>query len=185
MALWDDLGRKAFDTKTKAVQQAKALSDITRLNAVISEEKKKIENYYYALGKSYAQLHKEDYEEALGEFMLGIADAERIIKESQEQIRDIKGVQTCEKCGAELVKDSAFCRSCGAPVPKPVVPVGPVCSGCGAPLSDGMRFCVSCGKPVEQKTEEPEEVPAGVCPKCGVKLEEGAAFCVNCGTKIG
>ena len=40
MALWQDLGKKASATKAKAVEQAKVLTESTRLYGVIAEEKK-------------------------------------------------------------------------------------------------------------------------------------------------
>lgn len=147
MALWNDLGRKVANTKDKTVQQAKVLSETQKLNALISEEKKKIEASYRALGMQYAQLHHDDYEAAFADVMGTILAAEKAIRDSQAKIRDIKGIRCCEKCGAELTKEAAFCSGCGAVVPKPVVPAGRFCIGCGAPLADGMRFCTACGTP--------------------------------------
>ena len=44
------------------------------------------------------------------------------IRDYKHQIKDIKGVSVCEKCGAEVAVNSAFCSACGAPMPvvKPV-----------------------------------------------------------------
>lgn len=191
MALWNDLGRKVSSTKDKTVQQAKALTETTRLYGVIAEEKKKIENNYYKLGMQYAQLHHDDFDGDFADTMTAILESERIIQESQEQIRDIKGVKTCTNCGAELAKDSAFCSNCGAVVPKPKAPEGPVCHNCGAALSEEMRFCTSCGTPVEQKInntvilqEDPFQVQEKRCPQCGTVLGEDSVFCTNCGYRV-
>lgn len=188
MNLWQDIGKKASDTKAKATQQAKVLSETTRLYGVIAEEKKKNEENYYALGKLYAQLHSNDYEEALAELMTAILASERLIQESQEQMRNLKGIQCCENCGAELAKNSAFCSSCGAAAPKPKAPEGLVCSKCGKVLSEGMKFCTSCGTPVAQQmpseSAELVETPSGICPNCQTELPDDALFCTNCGTKV-
>ena len=153
MALWNDLSRKVADTKDKTVQQAKVLSETQKLNTLIAEEKKKIEACYRELGMQYAQLHHDDYEPALSGVMGTILAAEKLIQETQAKIRDIKGIRCCEKCGAELAKDAAFCSGCGAVVPKPAAPAGRFCTGCGAQLAEEMRFCTSCGTPAPAKGE--------------------------------
>jgi len=150
MALWNDLSRRVADTKDKTVQQAKVLTETQKLNALIAEEKKKIEACYRELGMQYAQLHHDDYEGAFAGVMGTILAAEKTIQDSQAKIRDIKGIRCCEKCGAELTKDAAFCSGCGAVIPKPVVPAGRFCTGCGAPLAEGMRFCTACGTPAQE-----------------------------------
>ena len=187
MALWNDLSKKVSGTKDKTVQQAKALAETTKLYTVIAEEKKKLEDNYQKLGLQYAQAHREDYEEAFAEVMAAILASEKLIQDSQAQIRDIKGVKCCEVCGTELAKDAAFCSGCGAVIPKPKAPAGKFCTGCGAALAEGSRFCTTCGTPVTEPAAEPvEEEPAAepTCPACGAVLEAGMAFCTSCGNKI-
>lgn len=164
MALWNDLSRKVADTKDKTVQQAKVLGETQKLNALIAEEKKKIEACYRELGMQYAQLHHEDYEAAFSGVMGAILASEKLIRESQAKIRDIRGIRCCEKCGAELAKDAAFCSGCGTVVPKPVAPAGKFCSGCGAQLAEGMRFCTSCGTPVPVMEEPVMYTPVAAEP---------------------
>lgn len=50
----------------------------------------------------------------------------------------------CAQCGAAQKAAAAFCTSCGAPKPQPVV-----CASCGATLKPGTAFCTSCGAKVE------------------------------------
>ena len=38
MAFWDNFSQKASETTAKAVQRAKEMSDIARINSMISEE---------------------------------------------------------------------------------------------------------------------------------------------------
>ena len=47
MAFWDNFSQKASETTAKAVQRAKEMSDIARINSMISEEETKINNIYY------------------------------------------------------------------------------------------------------------------------------------------
>lgn len=195
MAFWDNFSQKASETTAKAMQKAKEMSDIARLNSMISEEETKINNTYYQVGKLYVTMHPHDHEEEFAGMVASLAEAEEKIKSYRQQIQDIKGVVRCSQCGAEVQSGVAFCSSCGAPMPK-VQPVNTEdmvrCEGCGAMIKKGVRFCTSCGKPMVQVTvPEATDVPVTesavqdkVCPNCGAKIESDVAFCTECGTKL-
>lgn len=195
MAFWDSLSQKASETTAKAMQKAKEISDIAKLNSMISEEEAKINNTYYQVGKLYATMHPHDHEEEFAGMIASLAEAEGKIKSYRQQIQDIKGVIHCPQCGAEVQSGVAFCSDCGAPMPK-VQPVNTEdsvrCEGCGAMVKKGVRFCTSCGKPMVQATAlEATNVPKTeskteekVCPNCGAKIEADVAFCTECGTKL-
>lgn len=195
MAFWDNFSQKASETTAKAVQKAKEMSDIAKLNSMISEEESKINNNYYQVGKLYVTMHSHDHEEEFAGMVASIAESEEKIKSYRQQIQDIKGVVRCPQCGAEVQSGVAFCSSCGAPMPK-VQPVNTGdmvrCEGCGAMNKKGVRFCTSCGKPMvhvatsettgESVTES--AVQDIVCPNCGANIEPDVAFCTECGTKL-
>ena len=195
MAFWDNFSQKASETTAKAVQKAKEMSDIAKLNSMISEEETKINNNYYQVGKLYVTMHSHDHEEEFAGMVASIAESEEKIKSYRQQIQDIKGVVRCPQCGAEVQSGVAFCSSCGAPMPK-VQPVNTGdmvrCEGCGAMNKKGVRFCTSCGKPMvhvatsettgESVTES--AVQDKVCPNCGANIEPDVAFCTECGTKL-
>lgn len=195
MAFWDNLSQKASETTAKAMQKAKEMSDIARLNSMISEEETKINNNYYQIGKLYVTMHPHDYEEDFAGMVASLAESEEKIKNYRQQIQDIKGVVRCPKCGAEVQSGVAFCSACGSPMPK-VQPVNTDdlirCENCGAMIKKGVRFCTSCGKPmVQMAAPEPAGEPATeskpqdkVCPNCGAKIEGDVAFCTECGTKL-
>ena len=203
MALFDKISRAVTETGQKTLAKAKELADTSRLNALISEEEKKITNLYYQIGKLYVSIHGEDHEEEFVGMIKEIADTETKINDGKRQIQELKGVQRCEKCGAEVPKGSAFCSACGSPMPK-IETVDSSdyvkCGNCGAMVKKGMRFCTSCGKPLgttppdepisvtESATAEAEtvatEVVERVCPNCGTKADDDSAFCTECGTKL-
>jgi hypothetical protein len=60
-------------------------------------------------------------------------------------------VARCPGCGVPIVKDAAFCQSCGTKLVKSEPPA-PVlyCVHCGAQLREGARFCPKCGQTVPQ-----------------------------------
>ena len=194
MSFFDNLGRKASETTSKALQKAQELSETMRLNSLISEEETVIDNTYYQIGKLYVSLHGRDGEEAFAVMPAAISEAEQKIRAYRTQLQDVKGVQRCAKCGAEVERGVAFCSACGAPMPgaETVVTEDSVrCESCGTMVKRGMRFCTACGKPMEMlaapeaaKPAEAGENEEKVCPNCGAKMEAGSAFCAECGTKV-
>ena len=195
MAFWDNLSQKASETTAKAVQRAKEMSDIARLNSMISEEEAKINNIYYQVGKLYVAMHPQDHEEEFSGMIATLEESNGKIADYRQQVQDIKGVVLCPQCGAEVQSGVAFCSSCGASMSKVEVKNTDDlvrCEGCGTMIKKGVRFCTSCGKPMVQvATSETATTPAlenettsNVCPNCGAKIEAGLAFCVECGTKL-
>ncbi len=100
----------------------KEFADITKINSAISDEERKIEDTFREIGKLYLSLRGEDPEVDFAVMVSAIHESERKVAEYKQQIKDIKGVVCCEKCGAEVSNNAAFCSACGAPMPvvKPV-----------------------------------------------------------------
>ena len=118
MALWENLSRKASMVAERAVQQAKDLSEQVKLRGQIADEEKTITDSYTQIGKQYAELHPEDYEEVFAGWFAAIENAQRRAEVLRGQLRDLKGVALCPRCGAEVAADASFCSACGAPMPK-------------------------------------------------------------------
>lgn len=199
MAFFDDLGKKISQAGQTAVQKTKEMTDIARINGMISDEEKKVNNNYYQIGKLYVAMHSTDFESDFAGMITAIKESEIKIRDYKQQIQDIKGVVRCEKCGAEVESNVAFCSSCGTPMPKKEMSanIGNLikCTGCGAMVDKNMRFCTSCGKPIADITqavsdmvsvadELATETVTNKCPNCGLDIDEGLAFCTECGTKL-
>ena len=118
MALWENLSRKASAVTAKAVQQAKDLSEQVKLRGQIADEEKTITDSYTQIGKQYAELHPEDYEEVFAGWFAAIENAQRRAEVLRAQLRDLKGVALCPRCGGEVAADASFCSACGAPMPR-------------------------------------------------------------------
>lgn len=196
MAFFENLSKTVTGVGQKTIAKNKELADTSRLNSMISEEEKVITNQYFQIGKLYVSIHKDDFEDDFAGMIGAIAEAEAKIRDYKKQIQDIKGVQRCEKCGAEVPNGAAFCSSCGASMPKMQPPISAdyiKCGNCGTAVKRSMRFCTSCGKPMEE-VNDASAVPVTeqtvvveqdkVCPNCGAKVEDGLAFCTECGTKL-
>ena len=119
MSLWDNITQKAAAVTDKAVHQAKNFTEQVKLRNQISEAQSTITDCYTQIGKQYAAAHSEDFDEAYAPMMAAIAGANRQIASLQEQLRDLKKVALCPKCGAEVDRKAAFCSACGAEMPKP------------------------------------------------------------------
>lgn len=195
MAFFDNLGKKASEATAKAIQKAQELSEISRVNALISEEEKKMNATYYQIGKLYVSVHGSDCEENFSGMVAAILECDQKIAEYRKQIQNIKGVQRCEKCGAEVARGVAFCSSCGASMPKAentLTDDVTRCENCGAMVKRGMRFCTSCGKPMTLSTVQDasfadvlnERPTKRVCPNCGEENGSDNAFCAECGTEL-
>lgn len=202
MPFFDNLGKKASAVTAKAMQKAQELSETSRLNALISDEEARINNAYFQIGKLYVSLHAADREEAFAGMVTDITDAEQKIADYRHQIQELKGVQRCEKCGAEVMRGVAFCSACGAPMPKVEAPVPEdfiICEHCGATVKKGMRFCTACGKPTApSQAPAVEAAPAApaaeaappvvadkkICPNCGTEMDSDTIFCKECGAKL-
>lgn len=122
MAFFDELGKKISQAGQSAVQKGKELADIARLNSSVSDEERKIDDNYREIGKLYYSLRGENPDVDFAAMIAAIHESEGKIAEYKQQIKDIKGVVCCEKCGAEVSTNAAFCSACGAPMPvvKPV-----------------------------------------------------------------
>ena len=119
MSLWDNITQKAAAVTDKAVHQAKNFTEQVKLRNQISEAQSTITDCYTQIGKQYAAAHPEDFDEAYAPMMAAIAGANRQIASLQEQLRDLKKVALCPKCGAEVAREAAYCSACGAEMPKP------------------------------------------------------------------
>lgn len=116
MDFLDNLGKKLTNAGQSAVQKTKEVADITKLSAEVSTEERKLSDCYSAIGKLYVSLHHDDYEEEFEKYFKFVKEYEAKIEECKQQIKEIKGIMTCEKCGADIPAGSMFCGKCGAPV---------------------------------------------------------------------
>lgn len=117
MDFLDDLSKKITSAGQTAAKKTKEIAELTKLNAKVSEEERKLRDTYVAIGKLYVSLHSDTYEADFGDLIAALHEGEKQIEEYKAQIHEIKGVVKCEKCGAEVTSGSAFCNACGAPMP--------------------------------------------------------------------
>jgi len=189
MAFFEEIGKKIAKSGSDAAQKAKNLAETVRLNGLISDEEKRIKNSHSQIGKLYYDNFNENPDQSFVQFIAEINDAKAKIQKYSEQVKQIKGVTTCEKCGGEVSYTAPFCSACGSPmnVAPPIQPSGNTCTNCNGPLAENQLFCTGCGTKVEHMQVQtsagtiPPVLPQ--CSSCGYELATDAVFCLNCGTK--
>lgn len=154
MGLFDDFGKKVTDAGQKAMQKTQEISEVTRINSLISQNENKINNAYYQIGKLFVSIYGNDCQEEFVGMVATVAELEQQNVTYRKQIQDIKGIQHCEKCGAEVPKGVAFCSSCGTAMPQTdkqsVTDDCVKCPNCGTMVKKEMRFCTACGQNMAQ-----------------------------------
>ena len=65
MGFFEDIGKKVADVGQKTVQKTKEMSDILRLESLVTKEENKLEQIYSQIGKMYVELHTDSFEDAL------------------------------------------------------------------------------------------------------------------------
>ena len=193
MAFFNDLGKAVSKAGQATLQKTKDFSETTRLNGLISDEEKKLDSVYFQIGKLYVSLHREDPETQFAAMLQAVTESEERIQSLKKEVEIIKGVSRCPACGAEVARGSAFCSSCGEPMPKEEIENMIVCQVCGTRVKRGMSFCTACGNPLntpETKVSfnmQSESTPTPEikkCPYCGTEVQDGLLFCANCGERL-
>ncbi len=155
MDFFNKVGETITNKGKDVTKKVKDIAEIGNLNGQISVQEEIIQNLYFEMGKMFYEDNKEKEDTPYQEKCQQIKEAYGEIDRLKTAIQNLKGIQVCPKCGAELKGDAVFCSMCGEKVnvdPEVVV------------------------------EEEEEEI--GYCSNCGNKLEKEAVFCTKCGTKV-
>lgn len=156
MAFFEQIGKRLTDAGQNVAQQTKDFADVTKLNNAISEKEKKISQIFSLIGQSYYERHKNDsYAEELDKISEVNSLYSDIFK-NREQIKQIKGIVKCPKCGADLPLNAAFCNICGAKIEKGDIEneknnLQRHCPICQSIVNDDDLFCNNCGAKIENQ----------------------------------
>lgn len=150
MAFLDNVKEKISQTSSSTVQKAKDLSEITRLNRLISEAENQINELYGKIGyEVYCAYHENPLPE-VSELIVQVTEIHKNIVTYKEQIQTINKENTCPQCHAKISKGMAFCSGCGYKLTITESTESPIqssfCSNCGASISADSMFCTSCGQ---------------------------------------
>lgn len=203
MAFFEQIGKRITDAGQGVAQQTKNLTDTTRLNAKIAENKKKMSQLLFEMGQDYYQKHRKDKDNEEQEYIDLVNELFREILKCQKEIELIKAVDVCKVCGSRIVEGSSFCMSCGARLNADEIDDSSLidssntrkCPVCGTVVDEESAFCTSCGAKLAdpddayeytEGDEAPEETQysSRICPVCGAEAEDEDLFCLNCGAKL-
>ncbi len=133
-----------------AVSKSKEMAETTRVNVEISNVQQKIREVQMNLGRHVlenpALMPAPD--ETAADLIRQAQEANEKLTALQQTLLDLRNVNICPNCGAEVSRTSKFCGKCGAPMERKVLEdtPTPVCPHCGAPIEEGATFCGNCGE---------------------------------------
>ena len=189
MSFFDDVGKKIAQTGQGVASKTQNLAESVKLNGMIGDEEKSINNAFLQIGKAYYETYQDSPDELFAQAIAGINESRAKIASYTEQLKKLKGFVNCDKCGAEVPQSSIFCGACGAATstvaPTSTVTAASLCPKCNAVAAAGARFCHGCGYDYHiQNIDIAEQTPQPLfCEGCGRKLEADEVFCVECGHK--
>ena len=146
--VFESVGKTINDASQTVVSKSKELSDVSKLNSMISDEQKKVDGLYSLIGKKYFEVHPDSQEEGFAEMVSSIKTSLAQLENYKDELQRLRGVRMCPHCGAELSSSALFCSSCGNKLEPIVNPNQMVCTNCGAQLTPGSKFCGNCSYPV-------------------------------------
>lgn len=199
MAFFEQIGRRITDAGQGVAQQTKNLTEIARLSAKVSENKKKMSQILFEMGQDYYLKHKRDTDNEEQEYINRINLLFQEVIAFQDEIEKIKTADVCKVCGSRIAEGSCFCMSCGARLDSTAIESNLLaasnsvrqCPNCGAPVDDGSTFCTSCGSKIDDTddgyTDVAQEEPQHsirICSACGTEASDADMFCANCGSKL-
>ncbi len=108
------------------------------------------------IGQSYYERHKNDSNAEELDKISEVNSLYSDIFKNREQIKRIKGIVKCPKCGADLPLNAAFCNICGAKIEEEDIEneknnIQRHCPVCHSVVSDDDMFCNNCGTKIENQ----------------------------------
>lgn len=148
MAFFDDIGRKIVQVGNDVYGKTKDATDIVKINSLISEQQKILNQYFSILGKKYYDSTNTQNVICPDELELfeKITKTINVIDDYQEKIKFLKGIEKCPVCNGDIISGSQFCSHCGNKI---VINDKLRCPKCGTVISDDAIFCTNCGTKIE------------------------------------
>ncbi len=143
MAFLDELAKKIGDVADMAVDKAKDLTEVGRLNMAISSEEKLVQGWYAEIGKAIFEQEKENADSAYLAQCVKIQASLDKIEMLKFQLADVKENGYNEPIDIEPKTDSV------EDMPKDEAQTGKVCPFCGKAVLEDSVFCSACGEKLE------------------------------------
>ena len=159
MAGWGEKFNKMTQT---AISKSKEVTEVTRLNMEINSLNQSIKEIATKIGEYVLKYDLLREEEAVAELIEQVETIKANIEANRQKILEVKNIQICPGCGAEVSRSSKFCDKCGTELMKVEAEkveevVQKTCTNCGASLEDDAMFCGECGTKQVETQEIVEE----------------------------
>lgn len=145
MSIFNQLGIAVTSAAQEATDQARNHSEITRLNSMISDLEKHACDCFCKLGKACYEENKDNKTAKNQNIMTEIKEIYQQIASLEDNIANLKGIQKCPACGAEVSISASFCSNCGNRLPTADKPSVLECPNCHTVINEEDRFCYVCG----------------------------------------
>lgn len=162
--MFENISKKIANVSRGAVNGTKKFAEGISLSSQVDECKKEINDCYTKLGETFYSRTKENVPEEYRGIFERIKMLNSQIIQLQEQMRRVKGVRNCPKCGMEVTQDALFCPGCGYSLPPMTVPVlqsdtpQKHCPSCGGMVDEDALFCTECGWSFSNKSQDVDSV---------------------------
>lgn len=113
MASWSE---KLNQMTQSAISKSKEVAGITKLNVEIGTLNQNLKNIHTEVGKYVLENGLLTEDATVAEWASKAAAIKADIEADTERIKNLKNVNTCPGCGAEVSKTSKFCPKCGAAI---------------------------------------------------------------------
>ncbi len=158
-------GDKVAKKSQEVIAKGKEKIEIMRLEALISDKKKILGQYFY---NTYLSGEGMD-----GDQLFGICEEIKTLEKSLNKLKQTKeNTKYCDLCGKELEVGTKFCSECG----KRVIHIEPYTYT--GEIYDQKSVTVKIEPPPPPEIEDDEKF----CIECGNLLRSDEEFCMFCGT---
>lgn len=114
MDFFDQLKRGVTQAGQSAIDKAKKAADILKLKEQIRQDKREIRDLTYKIGKTYINLHKDDYEKDYEKYFISMEKIKKELADKEEELKKMHEQVHCSECGREMSSYDAYCPNCGA-----------------------------------------------------------------------
>lgn len=111
MAKWSD---RLNQVTQNAISKSKEVAGIAKLNMDNTSLNLDIKNIQTQIGAYVLENKLLTEDAAVREWMEKAEALKANIEDNNEKIRELKNVNICPECGAEVARTSRFCNKCGA-----------------------------------------------------------------------
>ena len=150
-----------FNSKQSGGFEQKMASPVLQADQNCQNASAAVNQAIFELGQKYFEANHDNPDAEFSDLINKVNECKKNEMLWHQYRLSLDGKMKCEKCGAIITSDSAFCNKCGVSVapldfsaimptqPQPVSePVAKVCPSCGNPVNEGDVFCEKCGQKI-------------------------------------